>query len=305
MKRKSPGGKSGEIQTCKDMRNKKNSQHISLAILLIQIIFAGYLCVIPQNAYGHPNKATHANEIMSAFGFEYNQAIYDWLCFISSDMIDKHQPFYNELCKKFSGFKCKHRLLFHWNYNGKPWTPGLEERVKAYTRAKYGSQEYSAKYPLVKEGFLDMLRKEQKKRNGKINAMTEQLFRFASSGKDASFANAFAALAYDLHLLGDYTSADNSDLSGLVEFNLLTSAIVESINKLDNQQGKTLIKKIKKSAKGSPENVQRAADDVMEIIQKELPSFLIKAQKGSIRRRLEKLGFKLREQSLWEKYRLW
>lgn len=268
-------------------------------LLLLLIGF----CIIlsPNKCFGHPNKSTHAYEIMSALGFEYNQSIYDWLCFISSDMIDKHQPFYSELCRKFPGFKCKHRLLFHWNYNGMPWTPGLEGRVLAYTRGKYGSENYRKEFPGMKERFLAVLRKEQKNRNGKINAMTEQLFKFSPSGKDASFANFFAAMAYDLHILGDYTSKDNSDLDGLVDFNVLVGGIIQSINRLDSKQGKGLVKKIKVASAKSNKNVQFMADDVMNILQSDLPLFIMKAQDGSIKRRLEKQGYKFIELSLMQK----
>lgn len=245
----------------------------------------------PINTHAHPDKYTHANEILAALGFEYHQDIYDWLCFISSDMIDKHQPYYSELTAAFPGFKCKHRMLFHWNFNGMPWTPGLEKKVAAYTRLKYGSESYKKYFPDVKESFLSHLRREQKRRNGLINRKTESLYGFASGGKDASYANFFAAMAYDLHLLGDYTSNDNTDLDGLVEFNTLINGIISSVNRLDSKQGKTLVKAIK-WANSSNKNVQYKADDIMAVIIGQLPLFIKTAQDGSIRRRLEKRGYK-------------
>lgn len=249
------------------------------------------LSFLPVKIYAHPDKYTHANEIMVALGFEYNQDIYDWLCFISSDMIDKHQPYYSQLTMMFPGFKCKHRMLFHWNFNGMPWTPGLEKKVLAYTRMKYGSDTYKQHFPEMKQSFLNHLRKEQKRRNGLINRKTEILFGFASGGKDASYANFFASMAYDLHLLGDYTSKDNSDLDGLVEFNTLINGIISSMNQLDSKQGKNIVKAIKK-ANSNNKNVQLRADDIMEVILDMLPQFIKNAQSGSIKRRLEKQGYK-------------
>lgn len=263
-------------------------------ILILLIAF-----ISPLHGLCHPNKTLHANEIQEALGFEHPE-VYEWLCYISSDMIDKHNPFYNQLKEKFPDFSCKHRCLFHWNFNGIPWTPGLESRVKAYTRLKYGQDNYLAYYPKMKESFLIELRKEQKRRNGLINEKTEYVFGFASGGKDASFANFFAAMAYDLHLLGDYTSSDNSDLNGLVEFNTLINGIITSINRLDSKEGKKITKGLRKLLQ-SNKDVQRKADDIMDYIQQELPTFIQKAEDGSIKRRLENRGFKFKENSIWKK----
>lgn len=256
--------------------------------ILLWIVIGGY-CI---NTYGHPNKKIHVDEIRSALGFDHPD-IDGWLEYISSDMIDKPNPFYDQLKNKFPGFTCKHRCLFHWNYNGIPWTSGLENRVKAYTRLIYGYENYMSYFPQMKEAFLGELRKEQKRRNGLINRKTEYVFGFASGGMDASYANFFAAMAYDLHLLGDYTSIDNTDLNGLVDLNTLVNGIIVSINRLDPKQGKNLIKSIKR-ALATNKRVQLKADDIMEIIQKELPQFIKNAREGSIKRRLEKRGFKFK-----------
>lgn len=237
----------------------------------------------------------HVQEIRPALGFEPNQDIDDWIGFISSDMIDKLNPFYNRLKEQFPGFKCSHRCLFHWNYNGIPWTDGLESSVIAYTLQIYGSERYREYVPNMKEAFLTELRKEQKRRNGIINRRTESVFGFASGGKDGSYANFFAAMAYDLHLLGDYMS-DNRNLNGLVEFKTLIGGIITSINRLDSRKGKSIVKSINAVLAlpddGSSASIQEKADKIMEIIQKELPEYIKNAENGSIKRRLEKRGFK-------------
>lgn len=253
------------------------------ALLLSLFAFAGY---------AHPNKEMHVNEIRSALGFEPNQDIDEWLGFISSNMIDQHNPFYTELTEHFPGFKCKHRLLFHWNFNGKPWTTGLEKRIEIYARYLYGAEHYRDSLPRLNEEFLDVLRKEQKRRNGLINSITENLLGFASSGRDASFANFFAAMAYDLHLLGDYMS-DNKDLNGLVEFDVLIGGIITTIARLDAVEGKTLVNAIR-SLNKSGKDVQQRADDIMTLMQERLPEFIKLAQGGSIKRRIESRGYKFR-----------
>ena len=263
----------------------KLSKYTFLTILWIGIL----VFTTPNVMNAHPDKNLHAKEIASALGFQNHPEIHNWLCFISSDMIDKHEPFYTQLTQSFPRFKCKHRLLFHWNYNGKPWTPGLESRVKAYARQLYGLDRYEEKYPKLKEQFLNVLRTEQKRRNRIINKKTEELFGFASGGKDASYANFFASMAYDLHILGDYTSGDNTDLNGLVEFNSLIYGIISSIKKLDHVQSKSICNLIR-NANQTNEDVQKRADRIMNIIQNHLPQFIKQAQGGSLKRRLEKRG---------------
>lgn len=258
--------------------------------LPIKQYFTYFLLLISSlAASAHSSKIAHAKEIQSAFGFQ-DKAVFEWLCFISSDMIDKHQPFYDRLKAQFPNFTCRHRLLFHWNYNGKPWTPGLEARVAAYTRQLYGSKEYKDHLEEMNARFLEVLRKEQKRRNGLINARTEEVFGYASGGREAAYANFFAAMAYDLHLLGDYMT-DNKDLNGLVELNTLVGGIISTINRLDAKAGKQLTKALSaelKSGKGD----QEKADALMAIVQKALPPFIRAAREGSIYRHLLSRGFK-------------
>ena len=254
------------------------------------------------SSYGHHSKKAHVDEIREALGFEPNQYIDDWIGFISSDMIDKPNPFYTELTEYFPGFKCKHRQLFHWNYNGEPWTKSLESKITAYAISIYGDEKYREHLPSIIEAFKTKLRNEQKRRNGIINRKTETVFGFASGGKDGSYANFFAAMAYDLHLLGDYMS-DNKDLNGLVEFKTLIGGIITSINRLDSREGKSIVKSINAvlalpndgssaSIQKKNDKIQKKADKIMEIIKKELPEFIRNAENGSIKRRLEKRGFK-------------
>lgn len=70
-----------------------------------------------------------------------NIAIEKWLGMITSDLIDNcwgkecdefgGKSFYNYLRDEF-GFRCKHRLLFHWGFNARPWTDELEKKISKY-----------------------------------------------------------------------------------------------------------------------------------------------------------------------------
>ncbi len=109
--------------------------------------------------------------------------------------------------------------------------------------------------------------------------MTEKLFGFASSGKDASYANAMISIVYDVHLLGDYTP----DISSVV------GDLINAIRKIDEAQGKALVKSIQ-TASRQQLPVQQKAAGMLEILQREMPEFLQKAQGGTLKRRFAKQG---------------
>lgn len=80
----------------------------------------------------HSGWGEHYADIIAVLGFENSPQLRNWAKFISSDMIDKHEPFYSKFKQKHPGFSCKHRLFFHWGYNAEPWNPFLEAKVKEY-----------------------------------------------------------------------------------------------------------------------------------------------------------------------------
>lgn len=269
------------------MKYFKKNIYIQIVKILCFIIIT-YFFSIPLQA--HRSGDIHKDEIRSVLGFESHPKIDEWLLFISRDMIDNHNPFYTNLKNQFPGFKCKHRYLFHWNYVGEPWTPALEDKVKAYTRLKFGSEQYREQFPDMKKKFLRVLKEEQRRRNGLINSKTEQLFGFNPGGRDGSYANFFAAMAYDLHLLGDYMS-DNSDFDGLIDFNTLVNGIISNINKIDQKKGKIVVKPIKSLLRRNL-NTQQKADAIMGSLKTNFPMFIQSIDNGAIKRRLEKNGFK-------------
>ncbi len=118
--------------------------------------------------------------------------------------------------------------------------------------------------------------------------MTEKLFGFASSGKDASYANAMISIVYDVHLLGDYTP-DNKDFDGVQDFSSVVGDLINAIRKIDEAQGKALVKSIQTASK-QQQPVQQKAVAMLEILRQEMPEFLQKAQGGSLKRRLAKQG---------------
>lgn len=194
------------------------------------------LLLLQPLSWGHPSWQIHVKEMYSVFPFalDYsgsivpeNKPISDWLKTISSDLIDKYKgvpmeefggrTFYEYIGSEFD-FHCKHRLLFHWGYNSNPWSEALS------TKAAYLS-------PSEFERLQEAFRVEQKRRNALANAITEKTFGFASGGTEASWANALISIAYDVHLLGDYTPEDNSDFDGVTPPGAVAGDVINTLSR--------------------------------------------------------------------------
>ncbi len=235
--------------------------------------------------YCHGSWEAHKDDMMAVFGFEDDIRLTEWMRFISSDMIDKPGDFYSFLTLNHKGFRCKHRLLFHWGYNAEPWSKDLESRVIKYCN------DYDLNIESNLRVFKSEFKDEQKRRNRLVNQKTEELFGFASGGRDAQYANFFASMAYNIHLIGDYLSDYNLDLDGLQDINEIIGLIIIDIQRLDKKRGKVLKKGIT-DINRRYSDPQKKADALMEYLKKEMPKFILQAENGSISRRLNKRGIK-------------
>lgn len=240
----------------------------------------------------HSGFELHKADFYAVLGFEENAKVTAWMRQISSKMIDGYRGvelpeynglnFYDYLKAEFPGFKCKHRLLFHWGYNSSPWNDKLQAKADAL---KWDAAEL--------QRFKNALIKEQKRRNFEANAMTEQLFGFASGGRDASYANAMISIVYDVHLLGDYTP-DNKDFDGVQDFGAVVGDLINSVRKLDDKRSKELIRKIRAASLATDKSVNIRAENIIAILSDEFPRFLKSARDGSLARRFQARGISFR-----------
>lgn len=249
--------------------------------------------------YAHSSFIAHCEDMMDVFGFEYNLKLFSrskdtrsntsWTKFISSDMIDNTE-FHRQLEGKYQNFKIAnpnyHRMLFHWGYNAEPWNPYIERHIRTYCRLNYLDEESTI------EEFKIALKAEQKRRNRKINEETEKVFGFAHGGTDAKYAQFFASMAYNIHLLGDQQT-DNSVFVGVADTSTLIGQIILSLRMLDSSKSKPIEKQLTILNKSYADQHEKA-DAVMIYLKTVVPSFIKEAQNGSIYRRLEKQGFKIR-----------
>ena len=252
--------------------------------ILFLVVFAIY-------AFPHGGWEAHMFEMMEVLDLDVNtsdlgkshpnEKAKAWCKYISQDLIDKND-FHRKIKDKYQiSFETArfHRYFFHWGYNAMPWSKAIEDRI----RNNANKTPYSAEY-LIKHIKND-LKIEQQRRNKDLNAKTENLFGFAHGGRDARYARFFAAMAYNIHILGDFTSKDNRSLAGLCNFKDLVGMIIVEIERFDKSRSSEIVQRIKLICK-NPIDVQKTADDLMEFLKGSVPKFIAEAQDGSIRRRL-------------------
>lgn len=244
----------------------------------------------------------HGEDIMAVFGFEKNacyQKLFSrnkdlktnksWVKFISTDMIDS-KKFHRELERKYPKLRLVnpiyHRLLFHWPYNAEPWSRDLERHIRDYCRKN--NRDAESIIAAIKRD----VKEEQRRRNRKINEETENVFGFAHGGVDAKYAQFFASMAYNVHLLGDRQSG-NKVFDGVADTRTLIGQIILSLRMLDRSTSRPIERELTIIDKKYG-NQQKKADAVMRYLKQVIPSFIKQAKNGSIYRRLESHGFKIK-----------
>lgn len=260
--------------------------------MLRKYILIVFLLIISHiSSFSHASWEQHADDMYEVLGLERNEKLTDWMRFVSSVLIDNNNTdnafsddgkpfdFYLYLKDKYSGFQCKHRLLFHWGYNSRPWSTYLQNKVIGYGWSDTMIRDFQA----------DLVA-EQKRRNGFANNYTENVFGFKHGGKEARFARAIISVVYDVHLLGDY-EPDNIDLEGLQEIGAVVGDIINNINALDKQTGVILCKQLKKISQNPNYNVQEKASILLNLLKENFSSFLRAAENGEIGDKLNAQGY--------------
>ena len=261
------------------------------------IVFCIVLCC-NIDILAHPNFILHGEDIMAVLGFAHDTRLFNrsketrsnnsWVKFISSDMID-NTDFHKELEQEYPGFSIKgpnrHRLLFHWAYDTEPWNDELEVLFREY--CEIADRNIESNIRVLKAKIIS----EQRERNRKIINKTQEVFGFEAGGKQGHIYTHFlASMAYNIHILGDYTS-DNTVLDGLFGFDKLIGKIVVELRNLDYANSKQLVNGITK-INNKNIDIQRKADLLMDYLKQEVPAFIKSACNGSLKRKIEGRGFK-------------
>lgn len=261
----------------------------------ISVLYVVFCCSI--YIFAHSGFILHGEDIMAVLGLENNTKLFSrskdksnnsWVKFISSDMID-NTDFHKELEASYPGFSIKgpnrHRLLFHWAYDAEPWNDELERLVKEYCEIKDLNIESNLRV------FKSKIISEQRRRNKLITKKTQEVFGFEEGGKQGRvYTHFFSSMAYNIHILGDYTS-DNTVLDGLFGFDKLIDRIVVELRNLDYTNSKQIVNGITQINNRNID-VQKKADILMAYLKQEVPHFIQSACNGSVKRRIEGQGFK-------------
>lgn len=257
------------------------------AIILIASIFMLHI-----SSLAHESWQLHADDMYEVFGFERNEELTKWMKFVSSVLIDNNNTdyafsndgkpfdFYSYLQEKYPGFQCKHRLLFHWGYNSRPWSSYLQDKVN----------DYGWSDKKIKDFQTDLIA-EQKRRNGFANEYTENVFGFVHGGKEARIARVLISIAYDVHILGDY-EPDNIDLDGLQDFGAVVGDIINNLTALDKRQSSTLCKKLRMVSQSQEYELQEKSSILLGLLKDNFSFLLQNADDGKIAAHLNARGFR-------------
>lgn len=262
-------------------------------VIVFYIVFCCHIDIL-----AHSGFIQHGEDIMAVLGLAHDTRLFNrskdtknnssWVKFISSDMID-NTDFHKELEQDYPGFSIKspnrHRLLFHWAYDTEPWNDELEVLFREY--CEIADRNIESNIRVLKAKIIS----EQRERNRKIINKTQEVFGFETGGKQGHiYTHFFASMAYNIHILGDYTS-DNTVLDGLFGFDKLIGKIVVELRNLDYANSKQLVNGITK-IKNKNIDIQKKADLLMDYLKQEVPAFIKSACNGSLKRKIEGRGFK-------------
>lgn len=176
-----------------------------------------------------------------------------------------------------------HRLFFHWGYQTRPW----DDRILHYIKDPATLND-----PARLQAFKDAVRDEQARRNRLANALTEEVLGFGSHGVQAAYANAFIAIIYDVHILGDY---ETPNINGLAPVSVLAREIATQLERIDRTHSKPLATKIRSIGNQSGDERQKAKL-LLQTLRDDLPQFILNADDGRInmRQHFQNRGFRFK-----------
>lgn len=154
------------------------------------VLFLVMICGAVAAVSAHSNFILHGEDVMSVMGLKNDTRLFSrsrdskknnsWVKFISSDMID-NTAFHKELESDYPGLSIngprRHRMLFHWAYDTKPWNIGVELLMTEYCEVQDLNVESNLRVLRAK------LVTEQRRRNKLIITRTQEVFGFDKGGR--------------------------------------------------------------------------------------------------------------------------
>lgn len=259
--------------------------------LLIFWLNIGYCLAL--NYAGSNGQRGHREDFASVFPFVWTKELDAW----GKSVTDNLDRFANNAVDEYGGkstyrywkeefgLKCSfgdHRYFFHWGYQRNPWSDEL---------LRFLPEEVKSDSMRLSE-FKAAVRKEQQRRNRLTNAATERVLGFGASGVQARYANAFVTILYDVHILGDYETADTD---GLAPVAAIVAELTTSIRNIDQTRASALTNKLRQIGNAKEPEAEKAAK-VLQCLREDLPHFIYEADDGRVnmRRHFEQLRFKFK-----------
>jgi len=227
----------------------------------------------------------HEADAYSVLPFEKSSEISDWFEAVHKTIDYPFNSYFEGLRnpphQKFSWGKYGHRLFFHWGFNGKPWSPQIQEMVD---KCNWDEQTVNL--------FKMKLINEQSRRNLKVMTATNEMLHFGMSGQMRDYSNGFASILYDTHLLGDFST---TQITPLQDLNLVIDDIKVSLyRKLKGGDEALRINKMLDQTKKSYPDQRIRAVKVLDILQKNVPKMILNAQNGYFKIHFKEIGIKLK-----------
>ena len=236
-------------------------------------------------SFSRGEKTGHEADAYSVFPFERSDAISDWFEAVHKTIDYPYNAYFKGLRdaphQNFSWGSYGHRLFFHWGFNGRPWTPQIQERMDL---CKWDSKTID----LFQKKLID----EQARRNKIIMTATSQTLHLSMSGQLREYTNAFASILYDTHLLGDYTT---TRIEPLLDLNSVIDDLKTALyRKLKGGDEALCINKLLDNTKKQYADPRERAAKVLQIMQKEVPKLILSAQDGFFKKHFKEWGLEMR-----------
>jgi hypothetical protein len=257
----------------------------------MKAFLASLLCIflvsmpVESKSFDRGKPGGHEADAYSVLPFARSEGLSDWFHVIHQTIDFPYNTYFNGLRnpphQDFSWGSYGHRLFFHWGFNGKPWSLPIQECVD---RCRWS--------PSTVESFRQKLMAEQARRNRLVMEQTAKTLGFSMEGTLRGYANGFASLVYDSHLLGDYTTTKQAPLQDL-------NAVIDDLefalfDKLKGGDEAKRINKLLESTKTSIPDKTARARRVLEILQRNVPDMILTAQNGYFKTHFQKMGIALR-----------
>lgn len=252
-------------------------KYISLIILLIASI--GFVNGKSLNA---GKSGGHEADIYAVLPFERCEKISTMIRAIHNN-IDHPIGYFEGLRdtphQDFTWHKLGHRVFFHWGFNTNP-------RSSTQLATLVEERDWSDD---VQKSFWKKVVEEQARRNRETISVVGSTLNFNST--ERAYANAFASIITNVHILGDYTTTNISSLQHIDMIVVdLKKALFESLHGADQAKRINKLLDITKSYT----DVRECAEAILTILKDELPRFLLQTQEGFFARKFRLLSLPLK-----------